>query len=48
MTRWFRKIAYFRSILGDEYLVMKIIKDEMKEIKAKIRRCPPDPDQSGG
>jgi len=30
-----QKIAYFRSILGDEYLVMKIIKDEMKEIKAK-------------
>ncbi|MEL7624525.1 MAG: DNA gyrase subunit A [Clostridiales bacterium] len=30
-----QKIAYLRSILADEYLVMKIIKDELKEIKSK-------------
>ena len=29
------KIAYFRSILADEYLVLKIIKDELQEIKGK-------------
>jgi len=29
------KIAYLRSILEDDYLVLKIIKDELKEIKEK-------------
>lgn len=30
-----KKIAYFREILGDEYLVLKIIKEEILEIKNK-------------
>jgi DNA gyrase subunit A len=30
-----QKIAYLRSILADDYLVLKIIKDELKEIKTK-------------
>ncbi|MCL2120919.1 MAG: DNA gyrase subunit A [Clostridiales bacterium] len=30
------RIAYLRSILADEYLVMKIIKDEMKEIRQRF------------
>jgi DNA gyrase subunit A len=30
-----QKIAYLRSILADEYLVLKIIKDELKEIRHK-------------
>ncbi len=30
-----QKIAYLRSILADDYLVLKIIKDELKEIRSK-------------
>jgi DNA gyrase subunit A len=30
-----QRIAYLRSILADEYLVLKIIKDELKEIRQK-------------
>ena len=30
-----QRIAYLRSILADDYLVQKIIKDELKEIKQK-------------
>lgn len=42
------KIAYLRSILADDYLVLKIIKDELTEIKAKYgdaRRTKISPDE---
>ncbi len=42
------KIAYLRSILEDQYLVLKIIKDELGEIKAKYgdaRRTKISPDE---
>lgn len=42
------KIAYLRSILADDYLVLKIIKDELTEIKAKYgdaRRTRISPDE---
>ncbi|MEA4891690.1 MAG: DNA gyrase subunit A [Peptococcaceae bacterium] len=42
------KIAYLRSILEDQYLVLKIIKDELSEIKAKYgdaRRTKISPDE---
>ena len=44
------RIAYLRSILADEYLVMKIIKDELKEIRqrygdARRTKILPDADE---